>query len=100
MEQYHTPANCHAKILRLHQFGPASVRVVLRQGINRQIRRMFYDIGYDVKKLTRTRIGQLRLGDLPRGHWRALSSAEVRSLNSGKNEGLSQKRPTKNRTRS
>ena len=51
-----------AKILRLQQFGPASVRVVLRQGINRQIRRMFYDIGYDVKKLTRIRIGQFAPG--------------------------------------
>ena len=29
---------------------------------------MFYEIGYDVKRLVRTRIGHLRLGDLPRGH--------------------------------
>ena len=56
-----------AKISRVQQIGPARVRVVLHQGINRQIRRMFYEIGYDVKKLTRTRIGHLRLGDLPRG---------------------------------
>ena len=71
-----------AKILRLHQFAPASVRVVLRQGINRQIRRMFYDIGYDVKKLTRIRIGNLRLRDLPRGHWRALTRAEIDAFDS------------------
>jgi 16S rRNA U516 pseudouridylate synthase RsuA-like enzyme len=31
---------------------------------------MFYEIGYEVERLVRTRIGHLRLGDLPRGHWR------------------------------
>jgi 23S rRNA pseudouridine2605 synthase len=71
-----------AKILRLQQFGPASVRVVLRQGINRQIRRMFYDIGYDVKKLTRIRIGNLRLRDLPSGHLRALTRVEIAAFDS------------------
>jgi 23S rRNA pseudouridine2605 synthase len=69
-----------AKVSRLQQIGPARVRVILRQGINRQIRRMFYEIGYDVKKLTRTRIGRLRLGDLPRGHWRTLTPNELKSL--------------------
>lgn len=71
-----------AKILRLQQIGPARVRVVLRQGINRQIRRMFYEIGYDVKRLVRNRIGNVRLGDLPRGHWRPLTSVELRRLQS------------------
>jgi 23S rRNA pseudouridine2605 synthase len=56
------------------------LHVVLRQGINRQIRRMFYEVGYDVKKLIRIRVGRLRLGDLPRGHWRPLTSSERRSL--------------------
>jgi 23S rRNA pseudouridine2605 synthase len=56
------------------------LRVVLRQGINRQIRRMFYAVGYEVKKLVRTRIGRLRLGDLPRGHWRPLSKGELKSI--------------------
>lgn len=69
-----------AKISRLQQAGPTRVRVVLHQGINRQIRRMFYDVGYEVKKLLRTRIGNLRLGDLPRGHWRALTSKELDAL--------------------
>jgi len=56
------------------------VRVVLRQGINRQIRRMFYELGYEVKKLVRVRVGHLRLGDLPRGHWRPLTKSELKSL--------------------
>jgi 16S rRNA U516 pseudouridylate synthase RsuA-like enzyme len=37
-------------------------------------------VGYKVKQLTRTRIGNLRLGDLPRGHWRALTKSELASL--------------------
>ena len=56
------------------------VRVVLRQGINRQIRRMFYELGFEVKKLVRVRVGHLRLGDLPRGYWRPLTRSELKSL--------------------
>jgi 23S rRNA pseudouridine2605 synthase len=69
-----------AQIARLYPIGPTRVRVVLRQGINQQIRRMFYAVGYDVKQLVRVRIGNLRLGDLPRGQWRALSKSEVSAL--------------------
>ena len=69
-----------AKIARFHSVSPVRLRVVLRQGINRQIRRMFEAIGYRVKGLIRIRIANLRLGDLPRGHWRALTSAELNSL--------------------
>lgn len=69
-----------ARLDRIHAVKPVLLHVVLRQGINRQIRRMFYEIGYEVKRLVRVRIGNLRLGDLPRGHWRPLSKAELRSL--------------------
>jgi 23S rRNA pseudouridine2605 synthase len=69
-----------ARIDKVVSIKPTRVRVILRQGINRQIRRMFYEIGYEVKKLVRVRIGRLRLGDLPRGHWRPLSKAELRSI--------------------
>jgi 23S rRNA pseudouridine2605 synthase len=69
-----------AQILRLHSIGPARLRVVLRQGLNQQIRRMFYAVGYEVKHLVRTRIGNLRLGDLPRGHWRAPTKSELAGL--------------------
>ncbi len=69
-----------ARLDRIHSVKPLLLRVVLRQGINRQIRRMFYEIGYEVKRLVRIRIGNLRLGDLPRGHWRPLTKAELRSL--------------------
>jgi len=69
-----------ARIERLHSIGATRLRVVLRQGINRQIRRMFHEIGYDVRRLVRIRIGTIWLGDLPRGHWRALTRHELRSL--------------------
>src|SRR6266699_1314711 len=69
-----------AKIARLHSISPMRLRVVLRQGINRQIRRMFEAVGYRVKNLLRVRIGNLRLGDLPPGHWRALTKRELQSL--------------------
>jgi 23S rRNA pseudouridine2605 synthase len=48
--------------------------------LNRQIRRMFYEVGYEVKRLARVRLGPLRLHDLPRGAWRALTKSELVSL--------------------
>jgi 23S rRNA pseudouridine2605 synthase len=69
-----------AKIARLHSVSPTHLRVVLQQGINRQIRRMFEAAGYRVKHLLRVRVGTLRLGDLPRGHWRLLTKGELTAL--------------------
>ena len=69
-----------AQIAQLHSISPVHLRVVLAQGINRQIRRMFEAVGYSVKRLVRIRIGPVRLGDLPRGHWRALKKHELESF--------------------
>ncbi len=69
-----------AQVARLRSIAPTKLRVVLRQGINRQIRRMFEAVDYRVKNLIRTRIGNLRLGDLPRGHWRFLTKHELDSV--------------------
>ena len=69
-----------AKIARLDSLTPTCLRVVLRQGINRQIRRIFHEIGYEVKCLLRVRVGNLHLGDLPRGHWRPLTKSELEAL--------------------
>lgn len=55
-------------------------RIVLTQGLNRQIRRMCEYLGYDVKKLKRIRIMNIKL-DLPVGKWRNLSEEEMRELN-------------------
>jgi 23S rRNA pseudouridine2605 synthase len=69
-----------AKIARVHSVSPTRLRVVLQQGINRQIRRTFEAVGYRVKHLLRVRIGSLRLGDLPQGHWRVLTGRELTAL--------------------
>ncbi len=53
------------------------VNVVLKQGLKRQIRLMFYEIGYEVERLVRTRIGGLKLYGLPKGGWKELTEAEV-----------------------
>jgi 23S rRNA pseudouridine2605 synthase len=69
-----------AQIAQLHSITPTRLRIILRQGLNRQIRRMFHALGYDVKRLVRVRIGNLRLADLPRGHWRPLTKPELNGL--------------------
>jgi len=75
-----------AQMARIHSIGPTRLRVVLRQGINQQIRRMLYAVGYEVKRLVRVRIGNLRLGDLPRGQWRLLSKSELEGLKRTQNK--------------
>jgi 23S rRNA pseudouridine2605 synthase len=60
------------------------VRVILREGRNRQIRRMFESAGLDVVRLVRVRVGSLLLGDLAPGAWRELSAAEVAALRGSK----------------
>jgi 23S rRNA pseudouridine2604 synthase len=56
--------------------GPQTLRFVLKEGRNRQIRRMCELVGLRVVDLLRLRIGPLALGDLPEGRWRALTPAE------------------------
>ncbi len=69
-----------ARLEKINAIKPTRLRVTLRQGINRQIRRMLYEVGYEVKRLIRIRIGRLHLGDLPRGHWRPLTKTELKSI--------------------
>ena len=57
--------------------------VTLREGRNRQIRRMCAAIGAKVVRLERVAVGALALGDLPRGTWRRLTAAEVAALKRG-----------------
>lgn len=59
------------------------LRFVLREGRNRQIRRMAEAVDLRVVDLLRIRIGPLTLGDLPEGHWRALAPAERAALIKG-----------------
>ena len=51
--------------------------VELRQGRNREVRRLFESIGHEVTRLKRVRFGGVELGDLQPGQWRELSKAEI-----------------------
>ena len=65
---------------KVRQVGRNTFRIVLTQGLNRQIRRMCEHFDYTVRGLQRVRIMHIRLGDLPLGKWRNLTTAEVRPL--------------------
>lgn len=56
--------------------------IAIRQGKNRQIRRMCAKCGYTVNSLKRVSEGDVKLGELPSGRWRYLTEAEVRYLKS------------------
>lgn len=60
--------------------GRVVVEVILYEGRNRQIRRMFDELGIEVARLKRTAVGSIKLGMLPQGKWRDLSEDEVRKL--------------------
>lgn len=54
--------------------------IVLRQGLNRQIRKMVGKVGNQVETLTRIRMANIRLGNLKEGHWRYLTPKEIEGL--------------------
>jgi len=60
--------------------GRAELRVVIREGRQRQVRRMVQAVGHKVQSLRRTAYGPLRLGRLKTGGWRVLSSGEITAL--------------------
>jgi 23S rRNA pseudouridine2604 synthase len=62
------------------QVGRNTFRIVLTQGLNRQIRRMCEHFDYTVRRLQRVRIMHVQLGTLPLGQWRELTAAELRGL--------------------
>jgi 23S rRNA pseudouridine2604 synthase len=67
---------------KVSQVGRNTFRIVLTQGLNRQIRRMCEHFDYTVRRLQRVRIMNVRLGDLPVGKWRNLTPEELRGLTS------------------
>jgi pseudouridine synthase len=76
------------KRLRNRRRGDLSlVSVTLREGQNREIRRLFARVGLKVKSLERVALGSLQLGRLPAGHFRALRAEEVLALKRAVNLG-------------
>jgi len=64
----------------IRQEAPRRFRIILKQGLNRQIRRMCAEFGYKVKDLKRIRIMHIQLGNLATGKWRYLTPAEIEQL--------------------
>ena len=73
-------AGGRAKAEQVGTIKPQLIRVVLRQGLKRQIRLMFYELGYEVVHLKRVRIGAIKLGHLRPGEWRLLTPKELAQL--------------------
>ena len=67
--------NCFVK-----QLGPKKFRIILTQGLNRQIRRMCESLGYRVRSLKRVRIMNIKL-DVPTGKYRDFTNEELFKLN-------------------
>ena len=68
----------------VEQIAANKLRVVLTQGIKRQIRLMLYDCGYEVENLRRVRIGTIGIEKLRAGMWRMLSPKDVADLKAGR----------------
>ncbi len=68
------------KPAKVTKIGPQQLRFVLKEGRNRQIRRMCDLVGLTVTDLFRVRIGPLDLGDLPERRWRVLTPHERQAL--------------------
>jgi len=58
----------------------STVELELSEGKNREVRRLFESQGWTVKRLQRTQIGRIKLGELKPGRWRILTETEIRTL--------------------
>ncbi len=67
------------------QEGRVVLEILLREGRNRQIRKMCEQLGLEVARLKRTAIGQVKMGMLQQGKWRDLTLEEVKKLSSDPN---------------
>ena len=68
------------KRCRVEKINNRTFKIVLAQGLNRQIRRMCAKLNYEVVKLKRVKIMNIELGDLPTGQWRYLNKEEMRYI--------------------
>jgi 23S rRNA pseudouridine2605 synthase len=73
-------APCEVSVTRTIAHRQSWLRIVLREGRKRQIRRVAKLLGYPVVDLVRVRIGRITLGQLESGEWRALTRKEIDSL--------------------
>src|SRR6202453_2557770 len=83
------------KPCKVGRTGRDGFRMILTQGLNRQIRRMCSALGYRVEGLRRVRIINIDLGSLPTGEWRYLSDAEIAGLTVGEVKSRATPAPTR-----
>jgi 23S rRNA pseudouridine2605 synthase len=71
-----------AESVQVHHAGRSGsvLEVVLKEGRNREVRRMFAALGFEVKRLQRIQIGRIKLGELRPGRWRTLTEGEIQTL--------------------
>lgn len=72
--------NTTTRKCKVEKIGNRKLRIVLTQGLNRQIRRMCEYFGYRVEKLERVRIMNIKLGDLKLGEYREVTKEEYEKL--------------------
>lgn len=72
--------DCVTRKCELKEINPYMFQISLIQGLNRQIRRMCEYFGYEVTKLERIQIMNIKLGSLGQGNWRNLTPAELEGL--------------------
>jgi 23S rRNA pseudouridine2604 synthase len=70
------------KKCKLEKINETTFRIILTQGLNRQIRRMCTYLGYEVKALKRIRIMNIKLGNLRSGEYRFFTNKELQEINS------------------
>ena len=81
---YHEGERLHALAARIISGtrDRSVVELELGEGKNREVRRLFESQALTVRKLQRTQIGRIRLGELKPGKWRTLNAAEIKTLTS------------------
>ena len=72
-------ASCKIKEVRVID-NCSYVEIEMHEGKNRQIRRMFQELGYQVEELNRVEFAGIRTGDLKPGEWRELNKSEIKTL--------------------
>jgi 23S rRNA pseudouridine2605 synthase len=79
---WHAGEKLQARAVRLVSSSRARsvVELELSEGKNREVRRLFESLGLTVKRLQRTQIGKIKLGELKPGRWRVLTETEIRTL--------------------
>ncbi len=79
-------------IKRFELYSRQWTRIILTEGKNREIRRIFEAFGYEIIELIRLRVGCIELDDLKVGHWRTITREEIQALIRGENEPLRRRR--------